>query len=258
MGQTRILIVEDELLTAEAMKVTLAQMGYLVVGICSNGSDAIRVAAVKKPALILMDIRFGRNTDGIQVAQAIQAFFDVPIPIVYVTAYADEETLSRARPTLPAGYVLKPFVPDQLRATIEVALARHRVELERAEQKAWLRGVINATEQAVLAVDGEGVVTLMNPAAEVLTGWTQAESLGKQVGEVLVLLEEPARTSIIVSPVHRAMQEGTAVQLGQHGAILVARDGTEHAIADSAAPIRNQNGAISGAVMVFRTTAVAM
>ncbi len=248
--KTRILIVEDELVVAEAIRGYLEADGYEVTGVASKGFDAIRLVVETHPDLVLMDVRLGGIADGIDAAQAMRAALDVPI--VYLTAYGDKETLSRASKTLPEGYLLKPFTADDLRASIEMALARHRVgKAVVHEGEGWLRGVVRSMDEAVLAVDREGLVSLLNPAAERLTGWMESQSLTRPVQEVLVLVEGPQRRPI-GNPLLRAMQEDTTIYLVKNGTLLVAKDGTEHAICDSASPIRDKGGSVNGAVMVFR------
>lgn len=132
MTSARILIVEDEILIASEIKDHLLALGYQVVGMAANAETAFQQAIATQPDLILMDIVIQGEQDGIAVAAQIYDRFR--IPVVYLTAYADDKTLERAKLTRPFGYILKPFSQGDLRATIEIALSRHRVELE--EQQA--------------------------------------------------------------------------------------------------------------------------
>src|SRR3989304_8259393 len=103
---TRILVVEDEIIIAEDMQRKLKKMGYVVPAIASSGEEAIRKIKENIPDLILMDIVIHGNMDGIETAGQIHSLFD--IPVVYLTAYADEKTLQRAKITQPFGYLIKP------------------------------------------------------------------------------------------------------------------------------------------------------
>ena len=102
-----ILVVEDERIVAMALEKALRRMRYSVVGITDSGQDAVRKATQTQPDVVLMDIRLRGPIDGIEAAAQIQSQGDVPI--VYLTAYADDETLQQAKITEPYGYVLKPF-----------------------------------------------------------------------------------------------------------------------------------------------------
>ncbi len=119
-----ILIVEDELLIAENLSYKLEKLGYKTVGIVCSGADAIERAGEMKPDLILMDIVIKGEIDGIEAAGIINQELD--IPIVYTTAYADDETLQRAENTDSYGYLLKPFKERELHATIKIALRKHQ------------------------------------------------------------------------------------------------------------------------------------
>lgn len=127
MSEAKILIVEDELLIAQNVSRKLKKMGYHIVDIVSSGEVAVQTAVDKKPDLVLMDIVIQGAMDGIEAAAKIRELCD--IPIIYLTAYADEKTLERAKLTDPLGYILKPFKDRELRVTVELALSRHLAEV---------------------------------------------------------------------------------------------------------------------------------
>lgn len=122
----RILVVEDERIVAKDIQNTLKSLGYGVSGLASSGEEAIDRAAETHPDLVLMDIALKGEMDGVEAVTQIQSLFD--IPVVYLTAYSDEETLQRAKITQPFGYILKPFSESGLRISIEMALHKHRAE----------------------------------------------------------------------------------------------------------------------------------
>ncbi|MEG4272070.1 MULTISPECIES: ATP-binding protein [unclassified Microcoleus] len=119
-----ILIVEDELLIAKSLSPKLEKLGYLIADIVSSGADAIQRARELRPDLILMDIVIKGDIDGIETAAIIHQELD--IPIIYTTAYADDETLQRAENTGSYGYLLKPFKEREMHATIKIALSKHQ------------------------------------------------------------------------------------------------------------------------------------
>lgn len=131
---TRIMIVEDLNITALDLKNRLRKMGYEVCALAGEGEEAIEKAQQVRPDLILMDIRLKGEIDGVQAAEKIREKLD--IPVIYLTAHADETTLQRAMVTQPYGYVLKPFEEKELRITIEMAMHRHREEAKLREQTA--------------------------------------------------------------------------------------------------------------------------
>lgn len=122
----KLLIVEDELIAAEIISRNLKQQGYEVVGVVSTGEEAIQEAIANHPDLVLMDIMLPGDIDGIKAAHTIHT--QLQVPIVYMTAYADNYTLEKAKYTEPYGYLVKPFKPQDIRTTIEIALQRCETE----------------------------------------------------------------------------------------------------------------------------------
>jgi signal transduction histidine kinase len=132
MSKITILVVEDEWVTARDIKTSLEKLDYEVLGILSTGEEAIQKAIELRPDLVLMDIILQGKLDGIEAAQQIQLLCN--IPVVFLTAYSDRETLQRASITQPFGYLVKPFENNVLNATIQIALSRQQatVELQKA------------------------------------------------------------------------------------------------------------------------------
>ncbi len=125
-GPARILIAEDEAIVAEDLALTLQDLGYQVVGTASTGLLAIQLAEESKPDLVSMDIKLRGEIDGIQASEQIRARFD--IPVIFLTAYAETDVLSRAKVTEPYGFLAKPFSYHMLKITIETALYKHAAD----------------------------------------------------------------------------------------------------------------------------------
>jgi CheY-like chemotaxis protein len=128
MTNARILIVEDEAITVSALKRELASLGYEVVGTASTADEALKAVELHKPDLVLMDITLAGAVNGIVAAVAIRGDFHVPV--VFLTAHADDRTMERAVGAGAFGYVLKPFSGAGLKATIKTALHKHQTEIE--------------------------------------------------------------------------------------------------------------------------------
>ena len=129
MSKEKILIVEDEGIVILHIRKALENLGYVVAGIASHGDDAIVKATEIRPDLVLMDIVLKGAVDGIDAAGKIQAILN--IPVIYLTAHADENTLQRAKVTEAFGYIVKPFRERDLQIAIEFALYKSRMEGER-------------------------------------------------------------------------------------------------------------------------------
>ena len=248
MAKANIMIVEDERIVAADIESILEKLGHGVTGIVSSGKQALEQAELKKPDLVLMDIMIEGDMKGIEAAGRIRSEFN--IPVIFITAYADEQTLGQAKLTEPYGYLVKPFDEIELNSTVEIALYKHRMEKKLRESEAWLFTTLQSIGDAVITTDTESRVTFINSVAEDLTGYDSDFAKGKQLGEVFNIINERTRQKV-TSPVETVLASGKIVGLANH-TILVARDGTEYQIADSGAPIRTEDGKTSGVVLVFR------
>jgi len=147
MDKMNILVVEDERIVAEDIKMRLQKLGYKVPGIVFSGEEAVKKAEEIQPDLVLMDIVLEKKMNGIEAAAIISSRFD--IPIVYLTAYADDKTTERAKITEPFGYILKPFEDRDLHTTIEMALHKHKMENIIKEKEDRLRKNLEETINAL-------------------------------------------------------------------------------------------------------------
>lgn len=247
LSGSRILVVEDEALIAEEIQDRLTRMKFQVVGIEDSGPKAIETAHRLRPDLVLMDIRLKGHMDGIDTAAEIRK--RVNVPVVYMTAHSDPATLQRAKLTAPFGYILKPIHERELEITIEMAMHRHSLERRLRESELRHAATLTSIGDAVLSTDREGRVTFMNPVAEALTGWRNADAHQQPADQVLRLIDEQTHAPVD-HPVAQALAAGAPVRLVRP-MLLVARDGTTIPIDDSAAPIVDAEGNTLGVVVAF-------
>jgi PAS domain S-box-containing protein len=213
-----------------------------------TGEEAVQKSATLHADLVLMDIRLSGEMDGIAAALQIRSTFKTPV--VFITAHADLGTLERAGASEPFGYIVKPFEEQTLHAVIEIAFYRHRVESRLRDMERWLSTTLRSMGDAVITTDAAEHITYLNPVAERLTGWCQHESLGARFTTVFRAIRAGDRQPI-ADPVQRVLREGL-VKNPDGDTILVSKDGSERPIDDSAAPIRDDNGHTTGAVVEFR------
>lgn len=174
----RILIVEDENIVALDLRKSLEELGYRIVGTASCGQEAIDLDNEHSPDLILMDIRLKGEMDGIAAARIIQASHD--IPIVYLTAYTDNQTLKQATLTGPSAYLVKPVESQELKTTIEVALFKHQMERELKESREHFREIFEQNFDAiVLFKRGSFQVTDINPQAQSLFQYSRQDLMDR-------------------------------------------------------------------------------
>ena len=129
----RALIVEDEILIAEELKERLARLGFTVIAAVDTADEGIAIATRERPDLVLMDIRLKGKKDGVQAAREIRKQVDVPI--VYLTAHSDRQTVERATATEFDGFILKPFQRRELQATIDVAMRRRAIRAKKKNEQ---------------------------------------------------------------------------------------------------------------------------
>lgn len=146
--KTRILVVEDEVITAKAIQKILQTLGYEVLALVASGEDAVAKAATDRPDLVLMDITLEGAMDGIEAANQIHARLN--IPLIYLTSHASQDFLERTKITAPYGYLIKPFRDRELHAQIEIGLYRHQAEEARKQAAAELQQHRDHLEALVL------------------------------------------------------------------------------------------------------------
>lgn len=140
MAKINVLVVEDESIVSKDIQHSLKKLGYNVVGAASTGEKAIELAMSTVPDIILMDIMLKGQMNGIEAADEIRKSYS--IPVIFLTAYADESTLSKAKVTEPYGYILKPFKEIDLHTTIEMAIYKHGREQEVVKERDLLFSLV--------------------------------------------------------------------------------------------------------------------
>ncbi|QEI04777.1 response regulator [Pigmentiphaga aceris] len=248
MTPARILVVEDDRIVARDIAQQLARIGHSVVGMTAVGTEAIEIALDQRPDLVLMDVRLDGALDGVEAALRIRE--QARIPVVYLTAYADDDTITRASMTEPFGYLLKPFDNSQLRTVIEMALYKHNAERRLHESERRYAATLSSIGDAVIATDNESRVTFMNPVAEALTGWTLRDAASRLVGEIFVT--DDARGGPGDAHRNRHVSCADLVSGQEAQAWLVARSGREIPVDARGAPIIGDHGDVVGSVLVFR------
>ncbi len=247
MENARILIVEDQNIIALDLKNRLTSLGYVVAAMLAYGEEAVAQVEELRPDLVLMDIVLKGEMDGVQAAEQIQKRRD--LPVIYLTAHSDARTLQRATITEPYGYILKPFEDRELHMAIEIALYKHRMEGRLREQGRWFAATLKSIGEGVIATDANRRIKFMNPVAETLTGWIEAEANGRDLGQVFKVAYKEARKRL-THPLVEALQEDAAIGFANQ-TVLISKQGKEIPIDHSAAPIHDEQRRMVGFVMVF-------
>ena len=217
MTQRTILVVEDESIVARDIQNCVTELGYESVGWAASGEEAVEKAAEKQPDLVLMDVRLPGSMDGISAAEEIRNRFE--IPVVFLTALGDDETLERAKATGPFGYVLKPFVPSDLRLAIEFGVCRHQMESdvrkahqELTEQKGFLDALFDTIPSSVMVVDEDRHIRMVNRGLEQTFGVALESAVDSCPGDALgcpLALEESGKCGTLEECVRCQLREPT-------------------------------------------------
>ncbi len=255
MNEARILIVEDEAIVALDLKLQLEDLGYTIVGVAATGEQAIEAALAERPHLVLMDVHLQGPMDGIAAAQAIGQQHDAAV--IFLTSHSDDATVQRAARTAPYGYLTKPFQIKELRAGIEVALAKSRMERQLREADRWFAHTLQCVADGVLVTDMQGRLRFLNPAAEQLTGWRLEDAAGMPVGDVVRARASAAAPALgldATRQIAQVLREGRPTAVA-YAASLVPRDGPDCVTDQWAGPVNDDRGFRLGAVLVLRDAA---
>ncbi len=248
MFPRKILVVEDEKTLASNIKKILQKLGYIVSEITESGEEVIKKVAEIQPNLVLIDICLAGEINGVEVVDIIEN--DFQIPVVHIINRSEYKVLQKKQLIQPFNYIIKPFLKSDLHFVIEMTLYKYQSEKTLQEEKQRLTAIINSMGRAVIVTYANGSIQMMNPTAEIITGWKQSEALGKDLVEVVSLVDKDVGEAI----------ENLAIDVIEAGEIfnlpenctLISKDGKKIPIEDNVAPIRDRDGNITGAVLVFQ------
>ncbi|WP_445632296.1 REC domain-containing diguanylate cyclase [Nostoc sp. DSM 114161] len=248
MFPRKILVVEDEKTLASNIRKILQNLGYTVSEISESGEEVIKKIAEIKPNLVLIDICLAGEINGVRLVDIIQNNFHVPA--VYIINRSEYKILENDRLIEPFNYIIKPFIERDLHFVIEMALYKHQSEKRLQQEKQRLTAILNSIGRAVIVTYENGCIQMMNPIAEILTGWKQSEALGKDLEEVVSLVDKDVGEAIQNLAID-VIEAGEISNLPEN-CTLISKDGKEIPIEDNFAPIRDGDGNITGAVLVFQ------
>ena len=245
MDKVQVLVVEDEAIVSMDLRYKLESLGYSVPAEVRSGEEAVAAASRLRPDVVLMDIGLSGDMDGIDAAAQIRDQYEVPV--VYLTAYADEATLERAKLTEPYGYLLKPVDSKALQTVVEVSIYKHQIEKWLQESERWLSAVLRSASDAIVTTDRDGKVNLINHAAGTRLGITKDQALGKKLAGLFAITVQRASAH----PVRKSLRENVVVPLHEDACLVVGK-GDAVPISGSAAPIMDDEGNLTGVALSFR------
>ena len=179
----KVLVVEDEWITAQDLQQTLSHLGYDVPGMAGSGEEALAQAEQLRPDLVLMDIRLKGAMDGIEAARELRRRSGVPV--VFLTAHSDEATLARAKEVEPHGFLVKPFSEAELRSTVEIALHKSRAEQMVQASERRFRALTEHSTDLVSLLDAAGTVRYESDSVERVLGYNKEERVGQSAFDLI-------------------------------------------------------------------------
>lgn len=183
MKKIRILVVEDERIVAKDINNSLNNLGYEVTSVLSSGEEALIKVEEDKPDLILLDIVLKGELDGIETAKIIRSKYR--IPIIYLTAYEDPNTLDRAKQTDPLGYILKPFEERDLNTTLEIALYKHKMELKLLESEERYRTLVELSPDGIIVVVNDKIKFINSSVTKLLNTSKNTKLLDRSITDFI-------------------------------------------------------------------------
>jgi PAS domain S-box-containing protein len=248
MIKRKILIVEDEAILALDLKAQLEGMGYDVVGTASSGETALQEADLRKPDLVLMDVKINGSIDGVETARILKTRMDVPI--LYCTAYSDQELLKRAKITKPFSYLIKPINKRELVANIELALSSQQAELQLKRSEAWLSSVLSSIGDAVATIDERGLISYLNPVAESMSGLKKSKAVGKTILSIFPVFDEATGKPVVISPPD--LSSDSVVNSIPRNSLLQLTDGRIISVEGNVSSLRDYSGKKIGEILTLR------
>ncbi|AOP33263.1 hypothetical protein A0128_05010 [Leptospira tipperaryensis] len=242
---SKILIVEDETLVAQDIKHRLLRMGYSNLIASFTGEDAIEQAQNFQPDLILMDIILSKGRlNGIETVKRIQEFLNVPI--IYLTASSDADTMNEAKKTNPNGFILKPFQTRELQIAIELILYKSDSEKEIQKNEQLTRFTLKSLGEGIIAIDNTEAVYFINTIALRLTGRKEEEVIGRSLKEILNFIP-----IINLDNVEYGKNTSDSLSIPKEG-YLILRNGQKRSVSIFTREIVDNEGQVIGKVFVIR------
>lgn len=238
MSGKRVLVVEDDRVTAEGIARTLTRLGYVALAPVASGDEAIAQAAAERPDLVLMDVRLQGPMLGVAAAGRIREQWD--IPVVFLTAYVDDETIQAAKRSHPYGFVSKPYEVRELDVAIEMALHLHHMERQLRESEAGYRTLVRNFPNSVVALfDRDLRFTLVDGGGPAGLCLSRDLSQGKLAGETL-----PPDMCALIEPCLRSALAGDGCHLEVPHAGQVCQV--------DVVPIRDDQGAVVAGMLLVQ------
>ena len=253
MVNTKILIVENTSPFDREIGQRLKTLGYTVCASVSWGAQAIEKIPEMRPDLVMVNIGLEGAMDAVEAAEEIYYHFN--IPVIYLIDSIEEDVLERIKGARVFGHIFKPFGANQLCLGIEHQLNWHKLTHANTESDKRLSTILNSVSDALIATDRRGLITFMNPVAEILTGWEMEEVSGKHVTDILNIYigngGNPIKNTFLIETLQKGGGLSSASEV-DYNTYLIAKSGREIPIDYNITPIKDEKENPTGIVITFR------
>jgi PAS domain S-box-containing protein len=246
-----VMIVEAGISVARELQSKLLKLGYDVVGVAEHGDQAVRLARGCSPSVALVNVGLRGTVDGHDVVHLIGN--RLGIPVIFLIDSVHEQVIRRRAGSASYGYLPASAGPKELYVAIEIALYKAMLERQLREADCWFTTAMQCVGDGLLATDEDARIRLMNPVAEMLTGWTLEEALGRRVEEV-VAFPSAGRADVLECVARGAIAEDRVIGF-LRGRTVRSRSGRETKVDEAAAPFHDVRARRSGAVVMLRSVA---
>lgn len=246
----KVLVVEDEILSATDIVDMIRSFGYSTLGPVATGEDALLFAGRDKPDIILMDIHLRGDIDGITAATEIRTKYK--IPVIYITAHSDIETLDRVKVTEPYGYIMKPFGERDIYLTLELAIGKIESEKKFAKREVWYSTILSSIEDGVIATNSDGKITYMNASAEEMTGYSFSDAQNMPLKKIFNVTNTSCNEKKEKSEEETFDFAGDGISSFMKNYFLLSQNGLKVSIDYSTSTIEHHSDASLGGVILFR------
>ncbi|MBN1999898.1 PAS domain S-box protein [candidate division KSB1 bacterium] len=217
----KIMVVDDEAVITTQLEERLSHMGYHVVGSANSGEEAVEKARQLLPDIILMDIVMPGKLSGIAASEIIKKELD--IPVIFLTAYASDVYVTKAKNTEPFGYLIKPFQEKQVKAAIEISFYKRQMEQKLKESERRYRSVVDTATDGIIIVDSKGVIQSLNAAACNIFGYEKVEMIGNNA----TMLFKPPTNEHFRQQLNLIVETGVSSLIGDRTEYIgIKKDGT--------------------------------
>lgn len=247
MSKQKIMIVEDEAIVAEDIRLHIEDAGYEVVAVVDSGEKALEFLQDRRVDLVLMDIMLAGELDGIDTADQIKQHYR--IPVIFLTAYSDQERLDRASMVESYGYLIKPFDERELKSTLAMALYKAKADKKIRQGKRWTDTVLRSVECGVITVDMDGHVITMNPYAENIIGQKLEACVNKSINTVFQT-EKSEDSASINQAIHQLVSASEEITLDDEYQ-LVPEGADAKTLRITFSQLRVRGDEVDGAVIAF-------